>query len=184
MKVTHSKILIGLLASASLALPFTVHAGNESTTASNKATDAVAAQNQGDATQAIDLMQAAKSTGQFNTWLAAVGKAGLSEMLKGGVYTVFAPTDAAFAKLPPGMLDALLNDQAQLLDLLKNHIVPKKFQAGDVPLGKVRSLTGQALDIKANRRHQMTVENAKVIVANILANNGIMHGIDRVIAVN
>ncbi len=184
MKVTHPKILIGLLASASLALPFTVHAGNETTTAATKATDAVVAKNQGGATQATDLMQAANSTGQFNAWLAAVEKAGLGEMLKGGEYTVFAPTDDAFAKLPPGTLDGLLNNQAQLVELLKNHIIPQRFQAGDVPLGKVRSLAGQALDIDANRRHQLKVENAKVIVPNILASNGVMHGIDQVLVVN
>ena len=184
MKVTHPKILIGLLASDSLALPFTVHAGNETTTAATKATDAFVAKNQGGATQATELMQAAKSTGQFNTWLTAVEKAGLSEMLKGGEYTVFAPTDDAFAKLPPGTLDGLLNNQAQLVELLKNHIIPQRFQAGDVPLGKVRSLAGQALDIDANRRHQLKVENAEVVVANILASNGLMHGIDQVLVAN
>lgn len=153
MKVIHRKILIGLLASASVALPLATHAGNLEAPAAKKASDAIVAKNQGSESLAIDLIQAAKSTGHFKTWLSAVEKAGLSEMLKDGEYTVFAPTDAACAKLPPGMLDAVFNDQAQLLDLLKNHIVPKKFQAGDVPLGKVRSLTGQALDIKANRRH-------------------------------
>ena len=187
MKVTRSQLIVGLLTSASLALPLAVHAGDKATTSEQTSNQPVAAQPNASATstaQATDLIQAAKSAGSFNTWLGAIDKAGLSDMLKGGEYTVFAPTDEAFAKLPAGKLDALLKDPAQLQQLLKHHIIANKLRVGDVPIGKMRSLSGENLDFEANRRHQLAIGGAAVIMPDLMANNGVMHGIDRVITIN
>ncbi len=190
MKTTHSKLFAGLLTSASLALPVSVIAGNGEIANAQKQNQAAASQPSStaaaanSATQATDLLQAAKSAGSFNTWLTAIDKAGLSNMLKSGEYTVFAPTDEAFAKLPADTLELLLKDTAQLQQLLKHHIVAGKLKVGDVPLGKMRALSGENLEFEANRRHSLAIDGAAVVVPNILANNGVMHGIEKVIVAN
>ena len=187
MKVTRSHLVMGLLTSASLALPLAAHAGGSEVIKSqnvNQPTAAIANPSTTPTGQATDLLQAAKSAGTFNTWLSAIDKAGLSDMLKSGEYTVFAPTDQAFANLPAGKLDALLKDRAQLQQLLKHHIVADKMKVGDVPIGKMRSLSGENLDMEANRRHKLSIGGAIVVVPDLLANNGVMHGIDKVIVTN
>lgn len=183
MKATHSKLLAGLLTSASLVLPLSALADASEIVAAQNADQPTAAQ-PSPATQATDLIQAAKSAGSFKTWLTAIDKAGLTDMLKGGEYTVFAPTDEAFSKLPPGKLDALIKDLTQLQQVLKHHIVANKLKVGDVLIGKMRSLSGETLDFKANRRHKFAIEGAFVVVPDLVANNGVMHGIDRVIVTN
>jgi uncharacterized surface protein with fasciclin (FAS1) repeats len=183
MKATRSKLLVGLLTSASLALPLSAFAGASEIVNAQKANQA-AVTPPISTTQATDLLQAAKSVGSFKTWLAAVDQAGLTDMLKGGEYTVFAPTDEAFSKLPPGKLDALMKDSAQLQQMLKHHIVADKLKVGDVPIGKMRSLSGENIDFEANRRHQLAIEGAVVVIPDLVANNGVMHGIDRVIVTN
>lgn len=184
MKVTRSRLIMGLLSSASLAVPLAAYAGGSETINSQKANQSVAMQTNAQTAQATDLLQAAKSAGSFKTWLTAIDKAGLTDMLKGGEYTVFAPTDEAFAKLPTGKLDALLKDPAQLQQVLKHHIVADKMKVGDVPIGKKRSLSGENLEFEANRRHKLAIEGAVVVVPNLVANNGVMHGIDKVIVPN
>ena len=182
MKVTRSQLVMGLLTSASLAVPLAANAGDSAS--SQKANQPLATQTNTQTTQATDLLQAAKSAGSFKTWLAAIEKAGLTDMLKGGEYTVFAPTDEAFSKLPAGKLDALLNDPMQLQQVLKHHIVADKMKVGDVPIGKMRSLSGENLEFEANRRHKLAIEGALVVVPDLVANNGVMHGIDKVIVIN
>lgn len=177
MKVSNSKVLVVLLTSASLAVPLSVLAGESKHGNTTKV-------NQSPSAQATDLVQAARAAGSFKTWLTAIDKAGLTDMLKGGEYTVFAPTDKAFAKLPPGKLDALMKDPAQLQQLLKHHIVAEKIKVGDVPIGKLRALSGESLDLDADRRHKLSIEGAVVVLPNLLANNGVMHGIDKVIILN
>lgn len=184
MKVKRSHLTLGLLISTSLALPLAANAGGREIISSQKTNQRSAIQSNASTTEATDLLQAAKSTGSFNTWLAAVEKAGLNDMLKGGEYTVFAPTDEAFVKLPPGKLDALLKDPAQLQQLLKHHIVANKLKVGDVPIGKMRSLSGENLDFEANRRHKLAIGGAIVVVPDLVAHNGVMHGIDRVRVIN
>jgi uncharacterized surface protein with fasciclin (FAS1) repeats len=183
MIATRTKLLVSLLTSASLVLPLTAFAGASEIVNAQQMEQAAATQ-PGSVTQATDLVQAAKSAGSFKTWLTAIDKAGLTDMLKGGEYTVFAPTDEAFSKLPPGKLDALMKDPAQLQQVLKHHIVADKLKVGDVPIGKMRSLSGEALDFEANRRHKLAIEGAFVVVPDLVANNGVMHGIDRVIVKN
>lgn len=128
-----------------------------------------------------DIVDTAASAGQFSTLVKAVKQAGLVETLKGdGPFTVFAPTDAAFAKLPPGTLDALLKDKEQLTKVLTYHVVPGKVTAGQVKTGEVQTVQGQALELKKSGGSVM-VNDAKVIKADVMADNGVIHAIDTVV---
>jgi uncharacterized surface protein with fasciclin (FAS1) repeats len=127
-----------------------------------------------------DIVQTATSAGMFNTLLKAVGEAGLMDGLKGkGPFTIFAPTDDAFAKLPPGTLDELLKDKAKLSDLLRYHIVPGLVMAKDVKAGKVRMANGK--EALVGTTGGVTIDNASVVKADIVASNGVIHVIDNVI---
>jgi len=133
------------------------------------------------AAHAGDIVDTAVSAGQFNTLVAAVKEAGLVDTLKGkGPFTVFAPTDAAFAKLPPGTVDALLKDKQKLTAVLTYHVVPGKVMAADVKSGPVTTVQGQALTVSA-RNGSVMVDNAKVVKADVLASNGVIHVIDTVV---
>ena len=120
----------------------------------------------------------------FNTLVAAVKAAGLADALSGkGPFTVFAPTDAAFAKLPAGTLDALLKDPAKLASILKYHVVSGKVMAADVIKGngaKPATLSGAVLDITVNGG-KVYVNNALVTSADVGASNGVIHVIDTVV---
>jgi len=126
----------------------------------------------------------AVGAGSFNTLVAAVKAADLVETLKGeGPLTVFAPTDDAFAKLPPGTLDDLLKpeNKAKLQAILTYHVVPGKVMAKDV--GKVdsaKTVNGQSLSIKVESDTVM-VDNAKVVKTDIECSNGVIHVIDTVV---
>src|SRR5689334_8392690 len=94
---------------------------------------------------AQDIVDTAVGAGQFTTLVAAVKAAGLVDTLKGpGPFTVFAPTDAAFAKLPAGTVDGLLKDPAKLRSILTYHVVPGKVMAKDVKTGEVKTVQGQS----------------------------------------
>jgi uncharacterized surface protein with fasciclin (FAS1) repeats len=131
-----------------------------------------------------DLVQVATEAGQFTTLLKAVEAAGLVDVLRGeGPFTVFAPTDAAFAKLPAGTLDALLKDKARLAAVLTYHVVPARVTAADVMrMGSARPATvqGQSLTI-AVRDGKVHVDGATVIAADVMASNGVIHVIDSVV---
>ena len=122
--------------------------------------------------------------GKFNTLVAAVKAAGLVETLKGdGPFTVFAPTDEAFAKLPKGTLDDLLKpeNKTKLQNILKYHVVSGKVMAADVvKLDTAKTVEGQNVTIKATGG-QVMVDSANVTKTDIVASNGVIHVIDAVI---
>ena len=130
---------------------------------------------------AKDIVETAVAAGEFKTLAAALDKAGLVSTLKGkGPFTVFAPTDAAFAKVPKADLDALLADKAKLAAVLTYHVVPGTVMAKDVKSGKVASVQGSELTL-ANSGVGVTVDGAQVVKADIVADNGVIHVIDRVV---
>jgi uncharacterized surface protein with fasciclin (FAS1) repeats len=133
---------------------------------------------------AADLVETAASAGQFKTLVAALEQADLVDTLKGaGPYTVFAPTDAAFAKLPKGALDDLLQDQKKLAAVLTYHVVPGKVMSADVKPGKVRTVQGQSLTV-ATKDGAVMVNDARVVKTDISASNGVIHVIDSVVLPN
>ena len=133
---------------------------------------------------AADIVDTAISAGQFKTLVKAVQEAGLVDTLKGkGPFTVFAPTDAAFAKLPPGTLEALLNDKAKLAEVLTYHVVPGKVKSGDIKPGAVKTVQGQSVQL-STKGGAVMVNDAKVIKADVMASNGVIHIIDTVIVPN
>ncbi|WP_455375059.1 fasciclin domain-containing protein [Kaarinaea lacus] len=128
-----------------------------------------------------DIVDTAISTGTFNTLVTAVKAAGLVETLKGdGPFTVFAPTDDAFAKLPQDKLNALLNDKDALKKVLTYHVVAGKVMSTDVvKLKSAKTVEGQS--IKINSDDGVKINNAKVIMTDIITTNGIIHVVDEVI---
>jgi uncharacterized surface protein with fasciclin (FAS1) repeats len=129
-----------------------------------------------------DIVETAIASGSFETLVAAVKTAGLVETLKGeGPFTVFAPTDEAFAKLPDGTVEALLADKEKLTAILTYHVVPGKVMASDViKLDKAETVNGQHVTIVANDAGVM-VDNASVVKTDIVCSNGVIHVIDAVI---
>jgi uncharacterized surface protein with fasciclin (FAS1) repeats len=131
-----------------------------------------------------DIVDTAVSAGQFKTLASALEAAGLVETLKGdGPFTVFAPTDEAFAKLPAGTLESLLKpeNKDQLVAILTYHVVPGKVEAADVvKLDEAKTVNGKTIDIKVEGDTAM-VNDAKVTKADIEASNGVIHVIDAVI---
>jgi uncharacterized surface protein with fasciclin (FAS1) repeats len=131
-----------------------------------------------------DIVDTAIAAGQFKTLAKALTEAGLIDTLKGpGPFTVFAPTDAAFAKIPPDQLNALLADKAKLVAVLTYHVVPGKVMAADVHSGMVKTVEGQPLTIDVSNSGVM-VNDAKVIKTDIVATNGVIHVIDTVVVPN
>lgn len=130
--------------------------------------------------QAKDIVDTAVAAGDFKTLATALEKAGLVQTLKGpGPYTVFAPTDAAFAKIPKAQLDALLADKAKLTAVLTYHVVPGKVMASDVKPGKVKTVEGS--DLTLSTAGGVKVDDAHVIKTDIAADNGVIHVIDSVV---
>jgi uncharacterized surface protein with fasciclin (FAS1) repeats len=130
--------------------------------------------------QAKDIVDTAVGAGNFKTLATALGAAGLIDTLKGkGPFTVFAPTDEAFAKVPKADLDALLKDKAKLTAVLTYHVVPGKVMAKDVKAGKVKTVQGSELTISTTGG--VKVDAANVIKTDIVADNGVIHVIDSVI---
>jgi uncharacterized surface protein with fasciclin (FAS1) repeats len=129
----------------------------------------------------VDIVDLAVGAGQFNTLAKALTAAGLVDTLKGpGPFTVFAPTDAAFAKIPADQLNALLADKAALTKVLTYHVVPGKVMAADVKTGAVKTVEGQSLNIVASSMG-VSVNDAKVTKTDIVASNGVIHVIDTVV---
>lgn len=128
-----------------------------------------------------DIVDTAVSAGSFTTLVAAVTAAGLVDTLKGtGPFTLFAPTDAAFAKLPAGTVDALLNDIPQLTSILTYHVVPSKVMAADLKDG-MSAATVQGQKVTFDLSNGVKVNGATVSQADIIADNGVIHVIDTVI---
>ena len=127
-----------------------------------------------------DIVDTAIAAGSFKTLVTAVQKAGLVETLKGkGPFTVFAPTDEAFAKIPQAQLDALLADKAKLSAVLTYHVVPSRVPAKDVKAGEVATVQGGKLTITTDGG--VKVNNAKVVTTDVMASNGVIHVIDTVL---
>lgn len=132
------------------------------------------------AAQAKDIVDTAVSAGNFKTLAAALGAADLVPTLKGkGPFTVFAPTDEAFAKIPKADLDALLKDKAKLKAVLTYHVVPGKVMFKDLKAGKVTTVQGS--DVTISTMGDAMVNNAKVVSADVAADNGVIHAIDTVL---
>jgi uncharacterized surface protein with fasciclin (FAS1) repeats len=131
-------------------------------------------------TQSMDIVDTAVAAGDFTMLVKAVQAAGLVDTLKGkGPYTVFAPTDAAFAKLSEEQLNNLLSNKEALTEVLTYHVVPGKVLANDVAkLKSAETVQGQPLNIDTSDGVQ--VENAKVVKADIETSNGVIHVIDTV----
>lgn len=131
-----------------------------------------------------DIVGVAIGAGNFNTLIAAIDAAGLTDTLKGdGPFTVFAPSDEAFAKIPQDKLDALLQDKQMLTQILTYHVVPGRVMSEEVVTSK--SLTSvEGRDISVNADGGVKVDDANVIMTDIVASNGIIHVIDSVILPN
>lgn len=133
------------------------------------------------AAPAADIVDTAVAAGNFKTLVTAVKAAGLVDTLKSpGPFTVFAPTDEAFAKLPAGTLEGLLKDPAKLKEVLLYHVVSGKVMAADVvKLKSAKTVEGSNLKIRAKSGAVM-VDNAKVVQPDIACDNGVIHVIDAV----
>jgi uncharacterized surface protein with fasciclin (FAS1) repeats len=130
--------------------------------------------------QAKDIVDTAVAAGSFKTLATALEAAGLIGTLKGaGPFTVFAPTDEAFAKVPKEQLDALLKDKAALTKVLTYHVVPGKVMAKDVKAGKVKTVQGGSLTVTTDGG--VMVDGAKVVATDVAASNGVIHVIDTVV---
>ncbi len=130
-----------------------------------------------------NIVQVASGAGQFNTLVAAVTAAGLAETLSGpGPFTVFAPTDEAFAKLPAGTVEDLLKpeNKEKLVAILTYHVVPGKVLAADVSTSSPKTVNGKELEIKVNDG-KVTVGGANVVATDVAASNGVIHVIDAVV---
>jgi uncharacterized surface protein with fasciclin (FAS1) repeats len=135
------------------------------------------------AAQEPAIVNVAAGAGQFNTLVAAVKAAGLVETLNGkGPFTVFAPTDEAFAKLPKGTVENLLKpgNKEQLIAVLTYHVVPGKIMAADVVTGKTKTVNGKELPITVSSG-RVKAGTANVVKTDIAASNGVIHVIDTVL---
>jgi uncharacterized surface protein with fasciclin (FAS1) repeats len=141
-----------------------------------------AAQNSPSSTKVkTNIVEAAASAGMFNTLLTAAKAAGLAETLaSGGPFTVFAPTDEAFAALPAGTVDALLKDTEKLKAILLYHVVSGTVMAKDVA-GLTKATTLQGGDLKIDTSRGVMINDAMVVKADVAASNGVIHVINKVL---
>lgn len=131
-----------------------------------------------------DIVDTAASAGKFNTLVTAVKAAGLVDTLKGeGPFTVFAPTDEAFAKLPKGTVEDLLKpeNKDKLVKILTYHVVPGKIMSSDIAGKKEEVATVEGSKLSVNATSGVMIDNAKVVKADIGASNGVIHSIDTVV---
>lgn len=134
-----------------------------------------------------DLVATAQSQGEFQTLSRAIEAAGMTEQLKGGQFvTLFAPTDAAFAALPPGTMEDLLKpeNQAKLKTLLSNHLIPGYANAEFLAKQSnsvMATVGGGQVAIASGADGKVTVSGAQVVTADVRATNGLIHGIDKVL---
>lgn len=131
-----------------------------------------------------DIVQTAVEAGSFNTLVTAVKAAGLVETLQGpGPFTVFAPTDEAFAKLPAGTVENLLKpeNKSKLVAILTYHVVPGKVMSKDIAGMKTMAKSVEGSEIDVDATNGVKVDDAKVVKADIETSNGVIHVIDSVI---
>jgi uncharacterized surface protein with fasciclin (FAS1) repeats len=134
----------------------------------------------------MDIIETAMASSIFKTLVEAIKAAGLVDTLKGpGPFTVFAPTDEAFAKIPKSDLDALLKDKTQLKNVLTFHVTEGKMMAADLEKHTyLQALNGGELRIDANRWHlhrNIKVNDANIVKADLIVDNGVCHAIDKVL---
>ncbi len=136
----------------------------------------------GTGAQQADIVQTARDAGQFKTLTKLLKRAGLVNTLRGaGPYTVFAPTDKAFAKVPKKTLTALSRDKAKLKAVLLYHVIAGKVTAADVvKLSKAETLNGADVRIRV-RRGKVYIDKARVTKADVTASNGVIHVVNRVL---
>jgi uncharacterized surface protein with fasciclin (FAS1) repeats len=130
-----------------------------------------------------DIVDTAVESGSFNTLVAAVKAAGLVDALKGdGPFTVFAPSDEAFAKLPEGTVESLLlpENKSKLVAILTYHVVSGKILSSDVKTGRVETLQGSQLRV-SKKKGALMVDQARIVATDVTASNGVIHVIDEVI---
>ncbi len=168
------KLRLGAITALTLAAALTLSAcGSDSETATDSMTEEASVGT---------IVDVAVGAGNFSTLVAAVTAADLVETLSGtGPFTVFAPTDEAFAALPAGVLDALLlpENKAVLAQILTYHVVSGTVMAADVTDGDVATVEGS--NIKLSTANGVTVNGANVVTADVMASNGVIHAIDAVI---
>ncbi|MFZ0430455.1 MAG: fasciclin domain-containing protein [Acidobacteriota bacterium] len=134
-----------------------------------------------DAVPQKDIVDTAVGAGNFTTLVKAVQAAGLVDVLKSeGPFTVFAPTDEAFAKLPAGALESLLQDKAKLTAILTYHVVPGRLMASDV-VGKPEFTTVQGQNLRVTAGDGVMVDQATIVKTDIGCSNGVIHVIDSVL---
>jgi uncharacterized surface protein with fasciclin (FAS1) repeats len=128
-----------------------------------------------------DLVETAATSATFKVFLAAVKTAGFDQTLKNsGPFTVFAPTDEAFGKLPDGTWDAIVKDKVKLSSVLAYHVIPGKVLVAEVKPGKVKTVEGREITLKSDNG-KVTVNDANVTESDIVADNGVIHAIDKVL---
>ena len=136
---------------------------------------------------ADDIVDTAAANGQFTTLVAAIQAAGLVDTLKSeGPFTVFAPTDAAFAALPDGTVENLLKpeNKDQLIAVLTYHVVPGKVMSADIAGKSLQVASVQGSELSVNATDGVKVDNATVVMADIETTNGVIHVIDAVVLPN
>ena len=133
------------------------------------------------ARRAVNILQTARVAGSLDTLLTAIDRAGLSDVLQHeGPYTVFAPSDEAFAKLPDGAVQSLLATPDTLVDVVNYHLVPGRITAGDIA-GRISAETLQGEDLAISNNGAIRIDGAHLISGDIQASNGVIHVIDRVL---
>ncbi len=131
--------------------------------------------------RAVNILQTARAAGSLDTLLTAIERAGLSDVLQHeGPYTVFAPSDEAFAKLPDGAVQSLLATPDTLADVVNYHLVPGRITAGDIA-GRISAETLQGEDLAISNNGAIRIDGAHLISSDIQASNGVIHVIDRVL---
>lgn len=131
--------------------------------------------------QTMDIVDTAVANGSFTTLVAAVQAAGLVDVLKGeGPFTVFAPTDAAFAALPEGTVAALLNDIPTLTGILTYHVIPGAVMAGDLTEG-MTAATVNGAEVTFTLANGAQINGTNIVMTDVMASNGVIHVIDAVI---
>ena len=133
------------------------------------------------ARRAVNIVQTARAAGSLDTLLTAIDRAALSDVLEHeGPYTVFAPSDEAFAKLPDGAVQSLLATPDTLADVVNYHLVPGRITAGDIA-GRISAETLQGEDLAISNNGAIRIDGAHLISGDIQASNGVIHVIDRVL---
>lgn len=131
--------------------------------------------------RAGSILQTVRAAGRFDTLVAAIDRAGLSGVLEHeGPYTVFAPSDEVFAKLPDGAIDSLLAARDTLLDVVNYHVVPGRMTSGEIAR-RISAETLQGEDLAISNNGAVRIDGARLLSADIEASNGVIHIIDRVL---